>query len=110
MALIIPKQLTPGISYDAPVGPGLTEERSFIDQVDQNHEEVGLPPGFPKYLNSSLVWSGPQLGSHQYICHLTEGDKLEIDTALISFKGAESSLSLSVDYLPHFSGNSHLTI
>jgi len=95
MALVMPKQPTHGSNYDVPFELHPIDEGNFNDQVDQNHKKFVLPAGFPKYLNSSLAWSGPELGRHEYIYHLTEGDKLEIDKALFSFKGAKSFLSLS---------------
>lgn len=89
MALVITQQPSPSSSHAGPIGPGPTEEDSFLDQVDHTYKEVELPPGFPKILTSSLAWSGSLLESQQYIYHVTEGDNVEVHRALVSFKGAK---------------------
>jgi len=102
MALVMNQQPAQGYKLDVPIdldSPGGIN----IDQVDQDDKKVELPPGFPQYMHSKLAWSGSQLESHQYIYHLTEDDKLEIDTALVSFKGAKSCFLYSFKFLLQFS-------
>jgi hypothetical protein len=64
------------------------------NSIDYCDPKLELPPGFPKYLNSALAWSGSQLCTDQYIYRFTENDKVEINAALASFKGAKNQISL----------------
>ena len=64
---------------------------SFFHPPDQVHpqdlQKISLPAGFPNVLTGSMTWSGPGiLDDDTYIFYLTETDKMEIDTALCSFK------------------------
>lgn len=67
------------------------EEDALVDDYDPKLE---LPPGFPKSLSSDLAWTGSRLCGEEYIYHFTDNDKIEIDTALASFKGVKHQVSL----------------
>jgi hypothetical protein len=63
-----------------------------------------LPPGFPPRLTSSLAWTGSDLRDElNYIYHLSENDKVEIDNALLAFKGTNCRSISRPD------ANSHVT-
>ena len=64
------------------------------DSVNRCDPKLELPPGFPKYLDSALAWSGSQLSGDQYVYRFTENDKAEINAALASFKGPKPQISL----------------
>ena len=48
-----------------------------------------VPTGFPKCLSGPLVWKGDDFASDesQYVYHLTDADKAEMENALKYFKG-----------------------
>jgi hypothetical protein len=49
-------------------------------------ESMSLPKGYPSNMNASLAWDGANITESQYICHLSDDDIQEIETALESFK------------------------
>ena len=84
MALVL-AQLASEYPHNSSIHRNLAEEEYHIKQYTSGKME--LPAGFPKYLTSNLTWSGPQLSDNlQYIYHVTENDKVEIDAALKLFK------------------------
>lgn len=77
-----PKQ--PDISYH----PDL---ESYKARTKRRHETetlaTVLPEGFPKKLESKLVWEGNDFKKDEWVVVLTEPDIAEIDSAIEGFKG-----------------------
>jgi hypothetical protein len=56
-------------------------------QVEEDVTHLDTLKGWPMYLDSPLAWDGAQFQSEEeYTYLLTDQDKLEIETALASFK------------------------
>lgn len=47
----------------------------------------GLPAGFAAFLDHSLAWTGADFKHDEFVCQLSDDDRLELHAALDEFKG-----------------------
>ena len=80
--LTVPQQ--PDIEY----APNLDKWRARTEtRLRQESLESELPPGFPRKLESSLVWEGETLKEHyDWVYELKEDEVQEIEEALAHFQ------------------------
>lgn len=65
---------------------------SLLDNAPATPGLSAIPVGFPANKDGKSAWVGSRISDRDFVCHLTERERVEIYRAVVAFKGRRKEI------------------